>query len=252
MESINWVLVRGLSREAAHWGAFPDILTRQTRADHVVALDLPGAGVHNQKRTPCSIAEATDFIRSELGEQVNTGRWGLVAISLGGMIALDWLHRYPGDFECAVIMNSSAGNLSLPYQRMRPKAALGILSLAFTKDSATREKKVLEMTTNMAKLDAELIENYACIYISHPVSRMNFIRQLVAAIRFRVPAKLQTPLLFLAGQSDEFTHPICSEKLAKHFNAPLQSHPNAAHDITLDDPAWVAETINCWLHAMHD
>ena len=41
---IPWVLLRGLTREAGHWGSFPNQLRKALGGTPVLTLDLPGAG----------------------------------------------------------------------------------------------------------------------------------------------------------------------------------------------------------------
>ena len=40
---MSWILLRGLTREARHWGAFTSLLAQRSGED-VVTLDLPGSG----------------------------------------------------------------------------------------------------------------------------------------------------------------------------------------------------------------
>ncbi|RYY52271.1 MAG: alpha/beta hydrolase, partial [Comamonadaceae bacterium] len=54
----TWVLLRGLTREAGHWGAFPDLLRAQLQSGtRVIALDLPGNGALHAQRSPARIEE---------------------------------------------------------------------------------------------------------------------------------------------------------------------------------------------------
>ena len=73
------------------------------------------------------------------------------------------------------------------------------------------------------------------------------LRQLAAAARYAPPAKPPaTPLLLLASAGDSLVSPHCSERLAEQWKLALRLHPNAGHDLPLDDPDWVVEQIVGW------
>ena len=54
------------------------------------------------------------------------------------------------------------------------------------------------------------------------------------------------PALFLAGTTDRLVDVECSRALARRFVAPLVEHPTAGHDLTSDEPGWVAEQVARW------
>ncbi|MCO4793668.1 MAG: alpha/beta hydrolase, partial [Bacteriovoracaceae bacterium] len=147
MSTYNWILVRGLSRQTKHWGSFPDKL-QETTGHNVFRLELPGVGIKNDIQAKSSIRKNVEHLREELQalKSENPGEWGIIAVSLGGMIAMDWCSTFPDDFKHMVVLNSSAGNLSSPFKRLQPFALKTILSLFFKGDLEYREKKVLELT----------------------------------------------------------------------------------------------------------
>ena len=53
----DWVLLRGLTREAGHWGALPRALEEALPGVRLHLLDLPGAGAHHRLRCPVSVAD---------------------------------------------------------------------------------------------------------------------------------------------------------------------------------------------------
>ena len=59
----NWILLRGLARESAHWGAFVPLLQSTFPDAHVTLLDLPGTGRFHQETSPRSIKAITDRVR---------------------------------------------------------------------------------------------------------------------------------------------------------------------------------------------
>ncbi|HET8849423.1 MAG TPA: alpha/beta hydrolase, partial [Marinobacter sp.] len=117
---MDWILLRGLTRERAHWGDFPDQL-RQALPDHRFhTVDLPGTGVHYRDNSPATIAG----IREQVCQRVShiPRPFSLLALSMGGMVALDWAqHAEPGEIQHLVLINTSSG-FSPPWHRMRPGA----------------------------------------------------------------------------------------------------------------------------------
>ena len=74
------------------------------------------------------------------------------------------------------------------------------------------------------------------------------MRQSLAAARYRAPR--QRPfdqLLLLAGARDALVDPRCSLQLAAQWDAVVAVHPEAGHDLPLDDAAWVLARIRSWL-----
>ena len=90
----NILLIRGLSREASHWGTFPEQLSNETGLK-VFSIDLPGAGEFHQLNAPLSISGNTKFLRKRWStlKCENEGEWFILGVSLGGMVCLDWAHK---------------------------------------------------------------------------------------------------------------------------------------------------------------
>ncbi len=95
---MRWLLIRGLSRDARHWGSFPQTFAEELGVE-VKTIDPPGFGTQIARTSPSTIAEITDDIR----DRANIGGddWSILGISLGGMVTLDWIARYPNDFQRA-------------------------------------------------------------------------------------------------------------------------------------------------------
>ena len=62
----RWVLLRGLSREARHWGPLPDLLAQALPGARVLTPDLPGNGRRWRERSPNRIDAMVDALRTEL------------------------------------------------------------------------------------------------------------------------------------------------------------------------------------------
>lgn len=246
---MRWLFLRGLVREARHWGPFPARFAQAVGAPAPWALDLPGVGTEAGRPVPLSIAQMTDDVRARFLARPDReeGPWSLLAISLGGMIALDWLARYPEDFERGVVINTSAGDAGRVWERFSFRQ-LPTVARCFFADPLLREQRILQMTSSRAAAElaatAELFAGYAR---EVPVTPTVALRQLFAASRSRLPRQLATPTLVLASRGDRLVDHRCSERIAARLRLPIQLHEDAGHDLPLDAPDWVIARVTEWL-----
>lgn len=243
---LNWILIRGLSREKRHWARFPELFQDAYPDSLIKVIELPGVGSKNQESSPTSIDGFVDKLRREFVSFKEDKDWGIVSVSLGGMIALTWASRHPNDFKKIVTINSSAGNLSKVHERLSPEAIQKILKLFFKNDLIERERVILELTNNITPITEELVETWASYGREYPLKREVFLKQLFAASRFKVPEKIKIPYLILVGAKDRLTNPLCSQYLGKHFEITPEEHPEAGHDLPLEDPEWLVKKIVNW------
>ncbi|MFV8570607.1 alpha/beta fold hydrolase [Marinobacter sp. SBS5] len=240
---MDWLLIRGLARESAHWGDWPDQLRRARPEDRFHTVDLPGTGLARDLRSPTSIMEARQF-----ADRVT--RWlprplGLIGLSLGGMVALDWALNRPGDCASLVLISSSS-RLSAPWRRMRPAQWANVMRMLAQADSDVRERAILALTSNLP-ISCEVAQQWQAIQRERPVRRSDAIRQLYAASRYKPPLKApKMPTLVLASYRDRLTDWRCSRDLAESLGCPFEVHPNAGHDLPLDDSPWLIEQLNTY------
>jgi pimeloyl-ACP methyl ester carboxylesterase len=233
-------MLRGLSRDQRHWGRLPSLI------EGAALLDLPGVGTEHVRPSPTTIAEIAEDLRARwlALRDARTGPWGLFAISLGGMVAMEWCAAHAGDFTRLVLVNSSARGLCPPWKRLRLGRVPTVVRALFDRDPVVRERRVLSMTTaRLQDVDA-VARRFAELHREQTTTRGAVLRQMLAALRFRAPARLDLPVLVLSGARDRFTHPDCPRRLAAHLGAKLEIHPEAGHDLALDDPEWVRDRVN--------
>jgi len=245
---MNFLLIRGLVREKRQWGPFIDVLQKKFPKAQIHCLDLPGIGTEIKGQSPVTARGIAEDIRKRwLEVEKRSGPNYLLSISLGSMIAMEWSGLYPDDFKALVLINSSARNLSYPWERMNWKIIPALLKSVTQKDPVQREKGIIKLTTRLQKDGDALAQRWAS-YVNNPARiRVTALRQLRAAIRFACPEKLPVPALVLSSLQDRFTSPRCSQALAKHLGLPLCVHPEAGHDLPLDDPEWVSEQIRLFV-----
>ncbi|PKM11754.1 MAG: alpha/beta hydrolase [Gammaproteobacteria bacterium HGW-Gammaproteobacteria-3] len=242
MASKTIVLLRGLLRERRHWGDFLACLQQKLPESRLVTLDIPGNGALCHALSPSAISGITDTLRT----RVETKPLTLVTLSMGGMIALDWMHRYPADINRAILINTSARPHAPFYWRLRWRNYAVLLSLLWQAPAA-REKLILSLTSNRHQHDAKLLARWQNWQRQNPVTTQNALRQILAAATFKARQKPQAPLLLIASRHDRLVDYRCSRKLATAWDACYQEHSWGGHDLPLDDPNWLAETIASWL-----
>lgn len=248
---VPWVLLRGLTREAGHWGDLSARLRAAWPQAPVLAIDLPGNGRLHRQRSPWTVAGMAEAARAHLRAQGIPPPYRLLALSMGAMVATDWASRHPAELAAAVLINTSFRPYSPWWQRMRPGSLPRVLGLWLPGRSArARETTVLQLTSRLAAQAASrqaLLDDWTALRQRHPVNAANALRQLVAAARFRAPRRAPpVPLLVLASRADGLVNPACSAALAQHWALPLAIHPQAGHDLPLDDAGWVVAAMVAW------
>jgi pimeloyl-ACP methyl ester carboxylesterase len=236
-----WILLRGLTREARHWGVLPQRLADTFDGARVLSIDLPGNGEFARLRSSCSVADMVGFVRHVAFESGVPGPYRVLAMSLGGMVATDWAQRHPHEIESLVLINSSMRPFNRSHERLRPGAWPELIRvIARWRDAHAAEGAIHAMTCNNRHTLAADIDAWAAIRRSAPVTRLNALRQLTAAATFH--AASQPPAcrtLILSSAADGLVNPACSATVAAAWRAPHRQHASAGHDIPHDDPAWI-------------
>jgi pimeloyl-[acyl-carrier protein] methyl ester esterase len=244
--SFQFILIRGLVREAAHWGEFRDHLQKAFPNSPIDCLDIPGAGRHYTEKSPTHVREMVELMRQDFLKIAKPLPKVLIAVSLGGMISAQWLKVYSEDFQFCILMNTSYADYSALWERLRPQALKNLLK-ALKHKGFKREHAILQVVSNDKTHYDKNAEFWFSIATQRPVSLSNTLRQLVAAARFSIKDfKPAIPTLILASTQDRMVSVECSRKIAKKWETLLIEHPSAGHDITLDAPEWVVDQITRW------
>ena len=242
----NILLLRGLTRQKAHWYDFPKKLEKAS-GYRVFHLELPGAGKYSQVVFPLKTEALVQFLNKQIEEfkKENEGEWHLVTISLGGMVALRYLECFPNSVSSACIINSSARDLSPIHHRMQLGVWKKILKVPFTKDAREQEENILSMVTNLLseKKFKKVVDQFEKVQQENPMTLENKLRQLLWAYKNSSPKKIETPLYFLASRDDKLVNFSCSKELAHKYKSKIDYHATAGHDLPLDDSEWVIEKI---------
>jgi alpha-beta hydrolase superfamily lysophospholipase len=247
--NITWVLLRGLTRESGHWGSFATQFQSFNPGTHIEMVDLPGSGQLHQQRSPESVQGMVMACRSQLASRQVKPPYHLLALSLGGMVAVAWMQDFAEEVRAALLVNISMRPFSSITQRLRPASYLPLLGLlAFRWPVRVSERAILRLTSNLA--DEAVLPTWVAIRQQRPVSRLNTLRQLWAAARFHAPAtRPHPPVLVLTSEGDRLVSSQCSLALASAWRTVLGVHPGAGHDLPLDDGPWVAIQVRRWIQA---
>ncbi len=252
-----FILVRGLGRESKHWGDFPEQL--ESKAPHILVkcVDLPGTGENLAMSSPMTMRGLSEFVRSEAEYTKTKMKLGaiktfILAPSLGGMIAVDWMANYPKDLSGAILINTSFGSWSAFWQRLQPQSYRHILQIVLKeKDALARESEVVKMVSNDRGMFSTHARKWAKVFAARPIHISTILRQLLAARDF-APSRLKlgAPILLLNSAQDHMVNPQCSDVIQKTWDCPMFTHPWAGHDIPLDDPNWVIEKTVLWYESL--
>jgi pimeloyl-[acyl-carrier protein] methyl ester esterase len=244
----HFYLIRGLIREKGHWGSFIDHLKKTFPDALISTIDIPGAGEYFTSPSPLSIKEMVEHMRQDLLKLKKQDEDAqLVAISLGGMIAVEWMKHYPDDFHHATLINTSFGGISPLFHRLMPKALIYLLKVPLLKGRA-KESRILQLVSNHESVFNETLDLWEDIQQQRPVSIPNTFRQLIAGACFNVgDFRPPIPVKLLAATEDRMVSIECSRAIARKWQLPLEEHSTAGHDLTADDPEWVASKIKSFL-----
>ncbi len=248
MESSTWILLRGLGREKGHWGPFMEQFKKTVPGDEILAIDLPGMGEHRELTSPQTIEGIFNFVRAEaVAKARRQGQFKILATSLGGMVALEWMRQKSDDLAKVALINTSVHSLSPFYYRLRWQVWKDILRLATVQGVREREKGIIELLMNSAEARDAALSVWTKIAMDHPVSYISFFNQILAASRFSLSLKdCPVPVLLLNGLGDRLVDPSCSTSLHEKWGWPIVRHPWGGHDLVWDDAPWVINKVAEW------
>lgn len=240
-----WILLRGLTRESRHWGAFATLLAAR---EGVMPIDLPGNGTQAHARSPLAVDAYVDLLRAEVQQRGARAPYRVLAMSLGGMVATAWALRYPEEIERLVLVNTSMRPHSRVYERLRPSAwpALARVARYWDGNDSGNLAETLIHGLTCARRDtlAADLETWRAIRAGAHVSRANALRQLAAAASFKACGAPRCSVLVVSSRGDRLVNPVCSVRLAWTWGAPHVEHPWAGHDLPHDDPQWLVNKLH--------
>jgi pimeloyl-ACP methyl ester carboxylesterase len=228
------VLIRGLFRGQYHWGEFAQLLNELLPDQRVIAVDIPGTGSLSGDKSPCSIEGMVESVRFQLASNTQVD---IVAISMGGMIALKWAEMYPDQVRRVICINTSSRGISPFYQRLKPANYINIIK-ALLSGPEKKESIIYSMVSNKP-FSQQVIDDWVLLGKLYPTTTMNFLRQLFAAIKFKAK-RPNNEILFISSLEDSLVSNSATQSLAQAWDMPIIYNHGDGHDIPLDNPEWLA------------
>ena len=236
---MNVLFIRGLTREVGHWRGFEKKFQLKNPNSNVMVIDLPGSGEFYQLTSPIHIDDYVHYVRNHFLQKKKDGLVVLIAISMGGMIALRWGELFPEEISKIFVINTSVSNLSNVFERFNILQFFKMLPNLLSSNIRKKEKAVLQLTTNHFNItDAEL-DFFEELQVKHPVSKKSALFQIWAASKYKLNDTLSVPVIVITSLKDGLVSSNCSKKISQKLKAPLIVHPSAGHDLPLDDPDWL-------------
>ena len=240
------VLIRGLVREARHWGDFTGILKQLNPNANIQTPDIPGNGYLYDVSSPNTIAAMTEVVRQQIPIR---NKLNLIAISMGGMIAIDWMCHYPGEINSAVLINTSARPISPFYQRLRWHIYPEIIRILL-RSKTSQEQLILALTSNKHHQNKDILNEWLEWQHQYPVTARNAGHQLLAAAKFSIFQKPTQPVLIVTSTADRLVDYRCSLDLHRTWQTDYEQHHSAGHDLSLDEPEWLANIAKQWISSI--
>ena len=228
-------------RSQFHWKSFPEFLKSELKLNSVQTVELPGNGFLYTQKSPTSIDTAVEKLRSQISG-AKTEAFGLIGISLGGMLTTRWAQLYPLEVSHLVLINSSS-TLSPFNQRLRSANYPSVVRHLLFGNPAASEEFILRTTSNSEGLwRPQLTENIEFLK-THPLSAFNFFRQLNLAGQTDFVDVPKAAKLILTSKADRLVSSECSERISQLWSCEIRKHETAGHDLPLDDAGWLVENI---------
>lgn len=246
----HWVFLRGLSREARHWGDFPLFLQKKIPNTHCHLIDLPGTGIYFKQTSPASISKISRITLKRIHEKIGHQTYNIIALSMGAMVAIEMARKKNSHVSRLILINSSS-RLSSVFQRIHIPTLLGLLYRAH-KPLKIKERAILEAVCNNKKNIEKNIQHWVDIQGHSPCRFSTALKQLFASAIWVPPKTIDnTQILILCSKNDRLVSYHCSKKMSAYYQCHIQTHRWAGHDIPLDDPHWVIEKIRQWSNNSH-
>lgn len=248
-DNLSFYLLRGLTREAGHWGDRTEKAIKQSYPGaEIHYLYLPGAGVYYQDKAPMSIKKMVAFIKERDTTFMNdTNDKIIVASSLGGIVAMEWVLQYPMDFKAAVLMSASYRGMCELNERINPDIRPEMRQVLLSGDTRERENLLVKINANDSSYYTSRTDDWTRIQNAHPMTKANIARQTIAGLKYSADdRKPLIPVLFMASHGDRMVCVECAEKIQAHYGGDLVVHEWAGHSLPDDAPEWIVENISSW------
>ena len=229
------LLIHGWGMHGGMWGSAAERLARDYR---VIAVDLPGHGYSQEKKTNGSLDSIVDELSAQFDEPLNLCGW-----SLGGQIAMRWAQRYPQQVSrLALVASTPCFVRKTGWDCAMDAETLAEFAAALEQNYALTLRRFLALQVRGSENERELLAELRAALFSRGEpelaalrSGLNILRD--CDLREALP-QIELPALVIAGERDTLTPPQASRHIAERMpqarltvlagaaHAPFLSHPD--------------------------
>lgn len=218
---------------------FHRIITELAKKFHVLAPDLPGFGFENASQeleSEHAIASYVDFCHSFIQNQ-GLKKVGVLGLSMGGTIALEWARRFPQDIEKVVVFEPILGKEDISgLARSLSKVAYSVKPLRrlirwLVVQGAKREKFV----TKLSIQDQKAI--FGEIYGGSLKAAAESAWDLLKGVDVDNYRNIQIPVLLVSGgHKTPISSPEAIDKLARILpSAKVEKFNSSNHNLVREE-----------------
>jgi hypothetical protein len=251
----TWVLLRGLTRGAGHWGDFPPAgrppgraagrWCPTGRATRALGRAQPGHGGGADR------GAAAD-LRAQ-GVALGSEPVGVLALSLGAMVSCDWARRHPRSWRPPCWSTPACGATAPSGSACGPPATPACCGAACCPPRPRTGSGICWPSPRRCTPAAPGRRHAGRLGAAAPEPAGEpGQRAAPAGGGPALPPARHTALGAAAaavGRGRPPGPPACSAALARAWGCPLRTHPEAGHDLPLDAPDWLIEQVRHWLQA---
>lgn len=252
-EALNFYLLRGLGRESGHWGnTFMQEVQAVYPSTSFTLLDLPGAGRFHEEPAKIAIEGMASFLQATYKDSLidKEGKNILLATSLSGNVALEWVLHQPENFHALILVGTSLRKVCKKKERVQQAAKKEFFDIFFTSAVEEREAKFLHINSNLYAENDSILRRWIDIQEKRPVSKHTLFKQTMAGMFYLTPeVRPAIPVLVVGSRGDRIVDEVCIQKVADHLQADRLMHESAGHGIPIDAPVWLAHQVSFWTEA---
>lgn len=242
---LTLVFIRGLIRDRRHWYGFVEKISSNVPSEWKNTLRYKEIDLPVSSNPVVALTELTnpDKVINDLAEELPSGPFFVVSVSLGALVSLQMFRRFPTRMVGLVMINSSHPSLSRFYERIDLKSGLGILKKV-VEDPLLAEQKILDLTVNKRHIYERLKGHMTRKFDGRPWTVLQLFSQLLLALSCKdLPSEFSDKILILASENDRLVPSKNSKRIASKLGATIRLHNTAGHDLTSEDPEWCIKKI---------
>jgi len=169
------VLIRGLGRNALHWGK---LVSRLERSFYLLLLDNRGVGRSDRVVRPFSVTELADDV-AEVMDAAAVARAHVLGTSLGGMVAMRFAIEHGPRLDRLILVSTTPGGRAAVPPRTRAFARMAAARLGPLRDALRTDARFV-LGESYADALPEVLDEWQAIAERYPVSRRALVFQALA------------------------------------------------------------------------